>query len=197
MTHRAHVLFLLSGEHTTTRPRTMVMQRGTDNRRGTFPHFVKQKTSLSWPGSRSTTQTQIVICLGCFLTATICINDEWHANQTEWTPHTIYIDWLFPYIRGGVRHISVTSASASFQEGSRKTTKLFSNNRRCSGWNSIRSTPKYKSTALLLDMPSKTRFHVHRQGQVIVQWEFRGIYSIWHTFQLNHKIVTSPCTLRQ
>jgi hypothetical protein len=123
-THRAHVLFLLSGEYTTTRPRTMVMQRVTDNTRGGYPHCVKQKTSLSWPDSRSTRQTQIVACLGCFLTATIRINNEWHANQTEWTPHTIYIDWLFSYMRGGVRYISVTAASASFQEGSRKTTKF-------------------------------------------------------------------------
>jgi hypothetical protein len=155
----------------------------------------RRRPSLSWPGSRSTTQRQIVICLGCFLTATIRINDEWHANQTEWTPHTIYIDWLFSYIRGGVRYISVNVASTSFQERLLKTTKLFSTNRRCSGRNL--PPPKYKSAALLLDMPSKAIFYVYRQNQKIVQWEFRGIYSIWRTFQRNHKIVTSPCTLRQ
>ena len=87
ITHAAHVLFLLSGEHTKARLRTMATQRVTDNRRGSFPHCKSQKTSLTWTGSRSVRQTQIVICLGRFLTATIRVNDTGQQNLTFFLAH--------------------------------------------------------------------------------------------------------------
>jgi hypothetical protein len=151
------------------------------------------------PGRKCTPQTQIVICLGSFLTATVpLMMGDTQSNWLYFIYLIQYIDWLFSYVRGGVRYISVNAALAFSRNGYVKSQNLsvITVSVPAEIW-SDQFPHTSQQLYCLKRVPSLNSYYVHIQGQVIVQWEFPGTNRIWCTYQRNHKVVTSPCALRQ
>jgi hypothetical protein len=156
----------------------------TNNRQGCFPHCEMQKTSLCWPRSVSTGIDDYLFRL--FSHNDVHPNDEWHADQTRWTPGTT---------------LELRPMTDGFQKGLRKTTKPVIPvgvrvEIRCQHVPDWRQK-RHCSTCLTQLHPLYARL----QGYAIVQWflttQIHGICSICLRYQQSHWVVTSPCTQRQ